>query len=117
MADVMQARMWLTDENFERCTAVRTETVGYSIERRRVPGFHPLLENTSHDEEVTRLWALEEIPFAVPAGARVSHVVVKVGGFEIPAKLGNDATDFPSAGTFNVWPLNMHVAERLSKDG
>lgn len=113
MADVFQAQVWLADENFERCTAVHTETVAYVIERRRVPGFHPLLENTSHDEEVTRLWALEEIPFAVPAGARVSHVVVKVGGFEIPAKLGSGATDFPSAGTFNVWPLNVEVKEKL----
>lgn len=113
MADVMQAQMWLVDENFERRSPVRTEAVGYSIERRHVTEASPACAQ-SWVEETTRLWTLEEIPFPVPAGARVAHVVVKVGGFEVPGKLECGVTDFPSAGVFNVWPLNVEVREKLN---
>lgn len=113
MADTLHVQMWLVDENFERRSPVRTETVGYTIERRHVTEASPVCAQ-SWEEKVTRLWALEEIPFAVPAGARVAHVVVKVGAFETPAKLECGVTDFPSDGTFNVWPLEMEVREKLN---
>lgn len=113
MTDTLHAMVWLTDENFERCTAERTEVLRYYTERRRVSGFHPLLGNKSYNEEVTHLWTTEEIPFDVPAGARVSHVMVQIGDLKIPNMLECGVTDFPSAGVFNVWPLNMEVREKL----
>lgn len=105
MADTLHTQVWLADENFTRCTAERTEVLGYSIERRRVAGFH--------DEEVTHLWAMEEILFDVPAGARVARVVVRVGEYTLSTKFESGVTDFPSAASFVVWPLNMEVKERI----
>ena len=113
MADTLHAQVWLADENFVRCTAERTEVLGYSTEHRRVGGGSPLLENTSHDEEVTHLWAMEVILFDVPAGARVARVVVRVGEYTLSTRFESGVTDFPSAATFAVWPLNMEVKERI----
>lgn len=113
MADLVLAKVWLAGPEFERCTAERTETLAYSTERRLVSKFHPLLPSNPYTEEVTRLWALEEIPFDVPPGARVSYVGVRIGEHVEFLDLRSDAAKFDRAGTFLVWPLNFEVRERL----
>lgn len=113
MANVLQGRVWLAGPTGERCTAVRTESLGWAITRRKDSEFHPLLGNTRYDVEVTHLCTLEEIPFDVPAGVTVRFAVIEVGGRELRAELDNGATDFPSAGVFNLWPLDVEVKERI----
>ena len=113
MADVLQGTVWLAGPTGERCTDKRTEPLGWAITRRKDSEFHPLLGNTRYDVEVTHLWTLEEIPFDVPAGAVVRFAVVEVGGRELRAELDNGATDFPSAGVFNLQPLDVEVKERI----
>ncbi len=111
MADVMQVRMWLTDENYERCTSERSELMGYSITYRHVSEATHVCER-SWFEETTKLWTLGEVSFDVPMGVRATHVMVQVGDHKISDELEPCRKSFPSPGVVNVGPLSIEVKER-----
>lgn len=114
MTELVQAKVWLAGPDFERCTAERIETLGYYVEVREVSiDASHFTQEHSWREEVTRLRTLEEIPFDVAAGSRVTYVVTSIRGREVFSRLECGTTDFPSTGVFNVRPLSIEVKERI----
>lgn len=114
MADVVQGKVWLTDPTKERCTDVQEVTLAFTVHRERVPGFHPLLENTSHDQEVTRLWASEDLVFDVPAGVRVDYAGAWVAGHTFHAPLPWPES-FDSSGSYTLTNLKLQATERVEE--